>query len=234
MKKGALVKLIIFMGLLALLIYSYFFQGVIYQMINITPESFSSLFNDYIILTAIFFILIMILQVVIAPFHPLPFYIAGGIIFGSFLTTIFAIAGGVIGGIIAFYIARKWGRGWIEKKIPGNKRKKFDSFSERYGGWVMFFLRLNPLTSIDLWNYVAGLSKVKFWPYLIGTTIGLIPLTVSMIYLGTLVQNNILLFKLFWIGVLAYLVIGLALFFIIKKSKRFSKKHISQKLSEKT
>jgi uncharacterized membrane protein YdjX (TVP38/TMEM64 family) len=111
------------------------------------------------------------------------------------------------------------GRKYVERKVPETKRKRLDKFSEKYGGWAMFLLRLNPLTSTDLWNYVAGLSKVKFWPYIIGTTLGLIPATAIMIYLGVPIQNSPILFKVFIIAIVLYLVLGIALFFGLKKKK---------------
>ena len=148
--------------LLAIIIYSYFTKGLIHSLVNISPESLSTFSSGNLVLAGIIFVLIMIIEVVFAPFHPLLFYIAGGIIFGPIPAIILAVIGGIVGGIIAFYIARKWGREIVERKVPENKRKRFDKFSEKYGGWAMFLLRLNPLTSTDLWNYVAGLSKVKF------------------------------------------------------------------------
>lgn len=204
---------------LALLFYSYFSHGAIFSILTISPESFASFFAQYKLLAAIIFILIMIIEVVFAPFHPLLFYLAGAMIFGPFLALILAVIGGVIGGIIAFYIARKWGRKYIERKISKTKREKFDKFSEKYGGWAMFLLRLNPLTSTDLWNYVAGLSKVKFWPYIIGTTLGLIPATALMIYLGTPIQNSPVLFQVFIIAIILYFIIGILLFIGLKKKK---------------
>jgi len=220
MKKRNFLILIFFLAIFILLVYSYLSQGIISKIINVDSETFSSFFNQYPLLTILIYILIMVLEVVIAPFHPLLFYIAGGIIFGPFLATILAIIGGVVGGIIAFYIARKWGRKEVEKKVSESKRERFDKFSQKYGGWTIFLLRINPLTSTDLWNYVAGLSRVKFWHYIIGTTLGLIPATALIIYLGVPIQNSPGLFKLFLIGIILYLIIGLALFFSLKKSKR--------------
>lgn len=218
MKKRVIILPLLFIAL-TLLIYSYLTQGFVHSLINISPETLSSLSSGNLILAGIIFVLIMIIEVVFAPFHPLLFYLAGAIIFGPILALILAVLGGVIGGVIAFYIARKWGRSYVERKIPEAKRKRLDKFSEKYGGWAMFLLRLNPLTSTDLWNYVAGLSKVKFWPYIIGTTVGLIPATAIMIYLGVPIQNSSVLFKTFIIAIVLYLVLGIALFLGLKKKK---------------
>ena len=65
----------------------------------------------------------MIIEVVFAPFHPLLFYIAGGIMFGPVVAIILAVLGGVIGGIIAFYIARKWEENMLKEKFPKLKER---------------------------------------------------------------------------------------------------------------
>jgi uncharacterized membrane protein YdjX (TVP38/TMEM64 family) len=205
-----------------------------YSIININPDSLTNMFSEYKFLSIIIYLIIMILEVIIAPFHPLLFYIVGGIIFGPLLATILAILGGAIGGIIVFFIAKKWGRKWVEKKVPENKRARFDKFSEKYGGWAVFLLRLNPLTSTDLWNYVAGISKIGFWPYILGTTAGLIPATFIQIYLGVPIKNNPLFFKIFLIAIILYLIIGIALIFLLKNSpSQKNPKHVNQGLKQK-
>jgi len=205
--------------ILVYLIYSYLTKGLIFNISNISPEALTNISSGNLLLAGIIFVLIMIIEVVFAPFHPLLFYIAGGILFGPIIAIILAVLGGIAGGVLAFYIARKWGREYVERKIPKNKREKFDNFSEKHGGWAIFLLRLNPLTSTDIWNYVAGLSKVKFWPYIIGTTLGLIPATAIMIYLGVPIQSSPILFQIFLVAILLYLVLGIVLFLGLKKKK---------------
>lgn len=202
------------------LAYFFLFKNPIKNVLNFSPEQLSSLYSSKPIITIIAYILIMILEVVIAPFHPFLFYVAGSIIFGPLLAIILAVLGGVVGGIIAFYIAKKLGRKWVEKKVPESKRKEFDKFSKKYGGWTIFLLRLNPLTSTDLWNYVAGISKVSFWSYIIGTTFGLIPATLLQIYLGVPIKNSPFLFNLFIILLILYVIIAIILFCFLAKKKR--------------
>ncbi len=216
-RKIFLVFAIIFIFLV--LSYFFVFKNSISNLLNFSPEKLSSFYSSNPILTIIAYLLIMILEVVIAPFHPFLFYVAGGIIFGPFLATILAILGGIIGGIIAFYLAKKLGRKWVEKKVPNSKRKKFDKFSEKYGGWTLFLLRLNPLTSTDLWNYIAGISRISFWNYLIGTTLGLIPATFLQIYLGVPIKNSPILFNLFIITLIIYLIVAVILIFFLNKKK---------------
>ena len=63
--------------------------------------------------------------------------------------------GHLIGDGIYFQIARSWARNFIEKKIPAKQRKKFDNFSEKRGSLAIFILRVNPITSSDIFSYIA-------------------------------------------------------------------------------
>ncbi len=214
-RRNFFILVIIFVFLV--LAYFFIFKNSINNLLNVSPEELSSFYYSAPAITIIIYLLIMVLEVVIAPFHPFLFYVAGSIIFGPLLACILAILGGIIGGIIAFYIAKKLGRAWVEKRVAKSKQKKFDRFSKKYGGWAIFLLRLNPLTSTDLWNYVAGLSKVSFWSYIIGTTLGLIPATVLQIYLGVPIKNSPILFNLFLFALIIYIIAAIVLLFLLRK-----------------
>ena len=115
------------------------------------------------------FIIIVILEVVLAPIPALALYIAGGALFGTFLGGMLTLIGNLIGAFIAFWIARRFGRDFVEKRVDANTRKKFDNFSEKYGIFSFFLLRVNPFTTSDLFSYLSGLTKMKVRTFLLGT-----------------------------------------------------------------
>jgi len=74
----------------------------------------------------------------------------------------------------------------------------------------------NPFTSSDVFSYLAGISKMNFKKFLIGTTLGLIPLIYIQSYLGEeIITKNELLFNIFLIISLIYVLIFIYL--IIRK-----------------
>lgn len=228
MKKRNVIAIIIVFILLALMTYSYFTQGIIYQIINLDSDRVVDLLAPFKGWAFVVYFLIMILEVVVAPFHPFPFYVAGAMIFGPFLAGVLACLGGAIGGAIAFWIAKKWGRRHVEKIVSKERIEKFDNFSKKHGGLSVFLLRVNPLTSTDLWSYVAGVSKISFWKFMIGTFIGLIPAIFIQVYIGIPIKNNPILFKLFMVGILLYLIIAIFLIFWIRKSSQKNQALLSQ------
>lgn len=215
-KKIILITLFLF--LITFLVNSYFSKGIIYNFLNLNPDSIVRFFEPYKGWAFLIYFLIMVLEVILAPIHPFPFYVAGTILFGPFLAGIIALAGGVIGGIIAFKIAEKLGRRYVERVVSRKKLKKFDHFSKKHGTLSIFLLRLNPLTSTDLWSYVAGISKISLFKFTLATLLGLIPATFLQTYLGNSIKDYPLLFKSFLVILILYLV--LAMFWIIYSYKK--------------
>lgn len=108
--------------------------------------------------------------------------VAGGMVFGVWLGSLYTILGAICGGTLSFFIARYFGRGLVEKLIK-HKAQWFDDGVEKKGFLLIFILRLVPLIPYDVISYGAGLSKIKFKDFLMATAIGIIP--------GVLVYANL-------------------------------------------
>ena len=168
------------------------------------------------------FILLIVLEVVLAPIPPFVLYVAGGMIFGAFLGGTITLFGNVLGAVIAFLIARRFGRGFVEKKVNKRLKENFDKFTDKYGAWALFLIRLNPFTTSDIFSYLSGLTKMKLRTLIISTTFGLIPLVYIQTYLGDVfIRDNPFLFFLFILVSIIYLALFLyGLWYLtIKKEK---------------
>jgi uncharacterized membrane protein YdjX (TVP38/TMEM64 family) len=73
----------------------------------------------------------------------------------------------------------------VESKLKG---KKLDNiYQQSEGGKALTFIilmRLIPVLPWEVQNYVAGLTKVKIPTYLLGTMLGIIPGSFSLVFLG--------------------------------------------------
>jgi uncharacterized membrane protein YdjX (TVP38/TMEM64 family) len=60
------------------------------------------------------------------------------------------------------------------------------------GGGVLAItsLRLIPVVPFAPLNYCCGVSSIRLWPYLLGTALGSIPGTVSIVVLGDALTGN--------------------------------------------
>lgn len=217
MKKGAKVIhffkknwAIILIILLFLIIfsYSYFSKGVVYSIANSNEDSVVQFVDSFGAFSYLIFIFLVILEVVLAPIPALALYVAGGALFGTLLGATLALIGNLIGALIAFWIARKLGRNFVEKRVDPAARKKFDKISEKYGGFALFILRINPLTTSDIFSYISGLSKMKVKTFILGTGLGLAPMIFAQAYFGEAFVKSypILYAVLVWISIVYLLV----------------------------
>jgi len=110
--------------------------------------------------------------------------VAGGLIFGKWLGTLFNLIGAVLGSSGAFWIARLLARESLSEKFKGQKWfEKFNNGLEKDGFNYMLFVRLVPLFPYNGVNFGSGLTRIPFKSYLLGTAIGIIP--------GTFIFTNV-------------------------------------------
>lgn len=108
--------------------------------------------------------------------------IAGGMVFGMYFGSLYTIIGAILGATVAFYISRLLGRGFVEKLI-GGKIQQIDEGIEKGGFIIVLILRLIPIIPFNVISYGAGLTRIKYWDYILSTMIGIIP--------GVLVFTNL-------------------------------------------
>lgn len=208
MKKNTSILLTLILILLAASYYSYTSEGIVHSLMNNDLSSITSYINSLGILGPLALILIVILETVLAPIPPVIPYIAAGILFGPLLGGILVLVGNIIGAAIAFYIAKTFGEKYLSEKINRKQKQRFDKLAQKYGFLAIFLLRINPLTSSDIFSYLAGLSKMKPAKFLLATALGLAPSIFVQTYFGAnIIETNPTLFTIFLIASLIYLTV---------------------------
>ena len=132
-------------------------------------------------LAPIVYVLVVIVEVVIAPIPGALLYAPGGAIFGGFLGGTLSLIGNVIGAALACMLGNLLGDRILAKQ---RANPDFDRYRVRLrdrGIWVVMLLRANPLTSSDLVSYAAGFAGVPAWKVAIGT-LGMAPLCYVQAY----------------------------------------------------
>lgn len=109
--------------------------------------------------------------------------IASGTIFGVFWGTVYTMIGALCGASLSFFIARFLGREWVLKLIR-HKAQWFDDGVEKQGFLIILIMRLVPLIPFDIISYGAGLSKIKYSDFMMGSMLGIIPGVVIYVNLG--------------------------------------------------
>ena len=119
-----------------------------------------------------------------------PFNLASGSMFGFVMGTVVAVAGNLLSSIFSFLISRYTSRNWAERHI--NKRRALlalDCAIADSGFYIVFLTRLAPIFPYGLCSYFFGVTKVEFLPYIVATTLGMLPGTVLTPYVGSLMYD---------------------------------------------
>lgn len=146
-------------------------------------EVFDQLILKYGTIGPLVIIVLVILEVVIAPAPGNIIPLVAGAIYGIFFGTIFTWIGNVIGSSMAFWIARKLGRPIVKKIISEQRIRHFDNFLHRnkFLVWIVYIL---PIFPVDLISYAIGFSTMKFRRFLLIIAIGFIPYLLILNFFG--------------------------------------------------
>lgn len=136
-------------------------------------------------IAAILIICIQIIQVVICFLPGQPIQFAASYMFGVAKGFALSLIGAVIGTVISFYLAKLLGSEAMElffgeEKVHDYKRK----LDSGRGLLLAFLIYLIPGIPKDLVSYAAGVSNMRFRPFLLAATVGRMPGMLGSLLLG--------------------------------------------------
>lgn len=191
---STIIKFII-AGVIVLLILGYLAwdviaQGPLMQLLS-NRDELVELINRAGLLAPLIYIVLQVVQVVVAP---IPGQIVGGV--GGFLFGHWGILWTTIGSFIGFWlvflIARKFGRPLIEKIFKKPAVEKFDFIINAKGSaLIIFAIFLLPGFPDDLVCYIAGLTKLPMRKLMLISILGRFPTIVLTNYIGMGINGNI-------------------------------------------
>jgi len=113
--------------------------------------------------------------------------VGGGFFFGLKQGFLLVLAGNLVGAAVAFYITRRFARGWVEQRFLQNpKWRALDLAIAREGWKIVFLTQLNPLSPTSLINYFYGATRMRFGVCMLWIAIGQIPGMFLYAYLGSM------------------------------------------------
>ena len=119
-----------------------------------------------------------------------------GLFFGLWWGSFLVLAGNMFGAAAAFWISRKLGRQWLERKaLRHRKWVALDEAITREGWKIIFLSQVHPLFPTSFLNYLYGITRIRFWPCMLWIAVGQAPGIFLYAYLGTLAQLGIKLFR---------------------------------------
>jgi uncharacterized membrane protein YdjX (TVP38/TMEM64 family) len=111
------------------------------------------------------------------------FDLAGGALFGPYLGSLINLAGGSLGAVLAFFVARYIARDWVEHRA-GPRTKGIMQSVDADGWKFVAFVRIVPIFPYNVVNYLLGLTRIPFHNYFFATVVFMSPATVVYTYIG--------------------------------------------------
>ena len=114
--------------------------------------------------------------------------LAGGLLFGLWLGSLYTFIGAILNCTVMFLLARYVGREkverLIERKLPPFWQSRLQHLNSSSGFLLLVILRLIPAVPYNLINYAFGLTSMSYRTYILASAIGIIPGTLAFINIG--------------------------------------------------
>jgi uncharacterized membrane protein YdjX (TVP38/TMEM64 family) len=116
--------------------------------------------------------------------------LVAGFVFGLPLGIVLVSAGSVLGAAAAFLVGRFVARDWVAKRVGASPRFHALDHATRHDAFMIVLLaRLSPLFPYNLLNYAFGLTQVRLRDYVLASWLGMLPVTVLYVYIGSLTKG---------------------------------------------
>lgn len=111
--------------------------------------------------------------------------IVGGILFGLLWGSVLSLVGATLGAMGAFWTARYLFLDWAQKRV--RDRKLLCSFNQavlQHPFSFVLIVRFAPISPFNLVNFLFGMTTIHWFPYSLGTLIGIIPGVIAYTWIG--------------------------------------------------
>ncbi|WP_428099021.1 TVP38/TMEM64 family protein [Candidatus Rariloculus sp.] len=116
--------------------------------------------------------------------------LAAGFLFGMPFGLVLVSAGSLLSASSAFLVGRFFARDWVKRRIERLAWFNALDIATRTDGFTIVALsRLSPLFPFFLLNYAFSVTGVRFRDYVLATWIGLLPILVLYVYVGSVAQD---------------------------------------------
>lgn len=135
---------------------------------------------------AVYIAIVAFNAVIIAPASAIPIIPIATQLWGIIPTACMSIIGWTIGSMVAFTIARRFGRPYVEQLIGQNNLEKMERYVPKENLFLNVVL-LRMILPVDILSYAIGtLSTMRFSSYTLATLIGVAPFAFVFSYAATL------------------------------------------------
>lgn len=162
-KKSFLKERILIIALGAALIGAYFcyspFRSFMQEVFRVFAtgdfQKLKEFVASYGAYAAVISFLLMVLQSIIAPLPAFLITFANAALFGFWKGALLSWSSAMTGAALSFFIARAFGREFVEKLSSKGALNQIDAFFKRHGKQSILIARLLPFVSFDIVSHLA-------------------------------------------------------------------------------
>jgi uncharacterized membrane protein YdjX (TVP38/TMEM64 family) len=169
------------------------------------------------LLAPLAYILLRAVAIVLTVVPNAPLDVAGGVLFGPFLGTVYSLLGSEAGAVACFLLARVLGRDAITQLLQRDVTFG-DRFPQRQLAYIVLFARLEPVFSFALVSYGAGLTGMSLRAFALSTLVGMTPGTILLNYYGKTFFTGVTLWQQVGLGLVMVVVLLVIPFWIRRKN----------------
>lgn len=132
--------------------------------------------------------------IVLYAIRPLLFFpstlltLAGGFVFGPFLGVLYTIVASNTSSTIAYFVGRFFGEGLLKETDSSNLIQQY-ALRMRNNSFETVMVMRFIFLPYDAVSYLAGLLKIRYWPFILATALGSIPGTIAFIGFGASIES---------------------------------------------
>lgn len=200
-----------------------FFSNPEYKEIVSSVENFDAFLDRHQSQSIIIYMLCQTIQVVVTVIPGQVIQLSGGYAFALPLALLLSVAGIILGSTISFYIARILGRRAVDVIFGRDRTERYNQvFNTKKGFEVMFLLYLIPGLPKDVLPYFAGVSNMRYLPFMFLSLTGRLPAMMCSLVFGRMLRTR---------SYYAAVVLGVAIAVILLICF-IKRRQISQKINE--
>lgn len=132
-----------------------------------------------------------ILQIIISVIPGQALQIAGGFMFGFFLSLLLSLVGACIGTVITYYLGDILGRDFMHLFFDEKTLNRYiDHLNSKKAATIVFLIYLIPGIPKDVVSYAAGASEIKLKPFLLLSLVGRLPGMMGSLLIGKQIYHG--------------------------------------------
>ena len=171
-------------------IYIWFFHGDWIKSIE-NIDDVVAFMEKYETQSIFVYIGLQIVQIVISIIPGQVFQMAAGYIYGFWPALLFAMTGALLGTTLSFMLAKVLGRDFLHIFFGEEKMSYYiERLNSKKMYAIVFFLYLIPGIPKDMVSYAAGVSEIKFKPFIIISALGRLPGMIGCLLMGDMMMEE--------------------------------------------